>query len=163
MECCNQRSSKAWCSRALTLCLCVFLFLIDRGAKLFALHYFKEEYIVNPYLYFQLGFNRGISWGVLNVPDSFVFLGVTSLVVTVTCFFAWYAYKRFQDGFLIIGELLVLTGSLSNIIDRLWYKGVIDFIGIQLGTWSFPVFNGADALVVGGIGLLFIQQVLYGK
>jgi signal peptidase II len=163
MECRSQRSTEAGSYRTLTIYALIVLFLIDRGTKFFALHYFTSEYMVNSYLYFQLMFNRGISWGMFNTHHTITFISVSCAVILVTSLMGWYAYNRLKQGYTIVGELLILTGSLSNIIDRFWYGGVIDFIGLQYGSWYFPVFNIADAAVVCGIGILLVQQVVYAQ
>lgn len=163
MECRSQRSAEARSYCTFIIYTLIVLFLVDRSTKFFALRHFTTEYVVNPYLYFQLMFNRGISWGMFNTLHTATFIGVTLIVVSITGIMGWYAYNRLKQGYTIVGELLVLTGSFSNIIDRLWYGGVIDFIGLQYGSWYFPVFNVADAAVVLGIGILLVQQVVYAQ
>jgi len=51
---------------------------------------------------------------------------------------------------------LILAAGLSNIIDRLLYNGVIDWI--HSFSW-FPVFNLADMVITGGVGVLMIQEL----
>lgn len=133
--------------------------LLDRSTKLYALDHFLPGYFLNKYVYFHLVFNKGISWGILNYSHDALFFMVTTVVLGVTAWVAWYTYQRFKSKLPIFGELLVLAGSFSNIIDRFWYGGVIDFIGLRYNEWYFPVFNIADSAVVLGIVLLFIRQL----
>jgi signal peptidase II len=51
---------------------------------------------------------------------------------------------------------LVLSGAVGNLIDRLRYNYVIDFIDIGLGDWRWPAFNIADSAITVGVGLLLI-------
>jgi signal peptidase II len=53
---------------------------------------------------------------------------------------------------------LVLGGSLSNLVDRLWYKAVLDFIELYIGPYSWPVFNVADVCIVIGIGGILLRS-----
>lgn len=132
---------------------------VDRITKYCALYYLEQEYIVNKYVYFQLLFNRGVSWGILNTPHTGIFIGVSLITIIITGILAKYAYTRYISGHTVIGELLVISGSLSNIADRFWYGAVIDFIVIHIGNWSWAVFNIADAAIVVGVFIMFVQLV----
>jgi signal peptidase II len=56
---------------------------------------------------------------------------------------------------------LIVGGALGNVIDRLAYGAVFDFIQFHIGTWSWYVFNVADAAIVAGVfGLLYDSFVL---
>ena len=57
---------------------------------------------------------------------------------------------------LAIGLALILGGALGNVIDRLHYGFVIDFVLVHYGDWQFPAFNVADsAITVGACCLIF--------
>ena len=133
------------------------VFMLDRITKLAALACFQTEKLFGHYLSCQLVINRGISWGILNSADALVYRSVFIVVVAVTLLLAWYSYKRAQEGYTIYGELMVLAGSLSNIVDRVYYNGVIDFISIQTSFWSWPVFNVADVAIVLGVLVICVQ------
>ena len=53
------------------------------------------------------------------------------------------------------GLILILSGALGNLIDRLWFGYVIDFIDLRV----WPVFNVADSCITIGVGLLLWQAV----
>ena len=53
----------------------------------------------------------------------------------------------------------LLLGSLSNLVDRLLYGGVIDYLNFG----SLTVFNLADALIVFSLGLWLVRELLYGN
>ncbi len=133
------------------------IFALDRCTKSYAMQYWRDEHVVNPYLYFQVTINRGISWGLLNYTHKWIFLGVTFLIATITVALMWYAYQRYQQGKSILGEVCVIAGSCSNIIDRIFYLGVVDFIVVHAGPWTWPVFNIADAFIVFGVAIMFIH------
>jgi len=54
----------------------------------------------------------------------------------------------------LLSLFLILSGIISNLIDRLWHGYVIDFI--QINFCNFPMFNVADVLVILGIVILFL-------
>lgn len=105
-------------------------------------------------------FNRGISWGMFNYSGSELFVGITLLIVIITALLGVYAYKRLMLGYSIVGELLIIGGSLSNIIDRFLYGGVVDFIELRIGSWVGPAFNIADSMVVVGV-IIMAYDLLY--
>lgn len=131
----------------------IVLFL-DRSMKWYALYAWADEQVLTPFLSFQLAFNRGISWGIFNSASALQYALVTLLIVGVTIGLCWYTYKRYISGQSILGELLVITGSCSNILDRFFYDGVIDFIMVHNGSWVWPLFNIADSCIVLGIALM---------
>jgi len=76
-------------------------------------------------------------------------------VITVgLCF---YAYHNDARGRSIIGEICIIAGSFYNLIDRVLYGGVIDFIILSYANVSWPVFNIADVMIVIGVGFLIFQ------
>ena len=53
---------------------------------------------------------------------------------------------------------LVLGGALGNLVDRIRYGEVIDFIEVHLGSYQHPTFNIADIAIVVGVGLMAIDM-----
>ena len=58
---------------------------------------------------------------------------------------------------------LLLGGAVGNVIDRLLYSYVIDFLDFYYGTWHFPAFNVADSAITLGAGLLILDELLRVK
>ena len=50
----------------------------------------------------------------------------------------------------------IIGGALGNVLDRVRFRGVTDFLDFYIGTAHWPAFNMADVFVVGGVGLLFV-------
>ncbi|MGZ8254604.1 MAG: signal peptidase II, partial [Burkholderiaceae bacterium] len=55
---------------------------------------------------------------------------------------------------------LILGGALGNVIDRIAYGHVIDFLDFHAGGWHWPAFNIADSAIVGGAMLLILDELL---
>ncbi len=55
---------------------------------------------------------------------------------------------------------LLLGGAVGNVIDRLLYSYVIDFLDFYYDTWHFPAFNVADSAITVGAGLLILDELL---
>ncbi len=62
---------------------------------------------------------------------------------------------------LAAGLALVLGGAVGNLIDRLMYGYVTDFIQVWFGSWAFPSFNIADAGISVGAALLIIDALFF--
>ena len=61
---------------------------------------------------------------------------------------------------LAIGLCLVLGGALGNVIDRVLYGSVVDFVYFNYERWYFPAFNVADSAITLGAGLLILDSFL---
>lgn len=138
-----------------------FFFLIDRITKYGVLSLCSHACRVSRYLSFEIFYNRGISWGLLHGNNNGAFVLMTIVIALLTLMFAWYAMTRFYDGRLIIGEVMILAGSISNIIDRIVYRGVLDFVDISYNGCHWPLFNGADVSIVFGVIVMIFVHYTY--
>lgn len=138
--------------------------LIDQMSKQYILHHAKTKYYVNAMLAFTPPtFNRGIAGGMLHTHDGIGFLALSILIMLIVAGFAVYTYRRWSTGCSIIGETLVLSGALSNVLDRILYHGVVDFILLHHAKWSFPIFNVADAAITLGVFIMFFGALRPSK
>lgn len=85
------------------------------------------------------------------VFDPFV---VTCIILLFVLLLVWLGKKRL--GREMPGFLLIIAGTASNLIDRLYWGGVIDFIALQIGNFKL-FFNVADILVVLGL-ILYVTK-----
>jgi signal peptidase II len=136
----------------------ITIFCIDRITKNIALALFSERiYSDLPGLSYEVTFNRGIAWGMLHSYKLTKFMlvsGLQFLMLMYLIYWAYYAYKQCKP---IFGHVCIIVGLLSNLIDRAFYKGVIDFIIVSFRDYSWPVFNIADMAIVIGIGIIAWQ------
>ncbi len=57
----------------------------------------------------------------------------------------------------------IIGGALGNILDRIRFRGVTDFLDFYVGSAHWPAFNMADVFVVGGVGLLLVAPWLSAR
>ncbi len=125
------------------------LFIVDRFTKVYILQ--KSSLISSvvtqtggDFLSFYLNKNLAFSLPIFVWILWPLLLGILAWLL----FFTWQMYQQKQMIFLPLS--LIITGAVSNILDRLLYGGVVDFINI----WQFPVFNLSDVYIT--IGVLWV-------
>jgi signal peptidase II len=114
---------------------------------------------VLPFLTCRVTLNRGISWSMLSGLGAAGFYILTAVIGLFLFGFAWYTHKRSEAHHDTFGEMLVLVGGTSNFLDRLVYGGVVDFIQLSYGKWSFPIFNFADIYIVIGVAVMIYTTI----
>lgn len=125
--------------------LVFFVFLIDQTIK------YKIRSLGGFYIC-----NKGVSFGI-HVPD-FVFLLILGLIgVFIGVYFSGLFKKCLKSAFLILGAGLFIGGAFSNIIDRLFFGCVFDYISIF--KIFFPIFNLADVSLFIGTALIFYSLI----
>ena len=68
--------------------------------------------------------------------------------------------RRSEHAMMAIGLGLVIGGALGNVIDRVRYGAVVDFLDFHLAGWHWPAFNLADAGICVGAGLIVVDGLL---
>ena len=95
--------------------------------------------------------NRGAAFGFLNRSDIewqfWLFLAAT--IIAVWAIFALLRGAKKQP-WLCLGLGLILGGSIGNMIDRLRFRAVVDFLDFYMGSWHWPAFNVADMAICAG-------------
>lgn len=137
----------------------LILFVVDRIAKWWALHHFIKPLRITDWFACELMLNRGISLGLFHFDHPVGYWLVTALVIVVLVLITRWSWFVYRSGGSIIGQLLIIAGGFSNVIDRLFYGGVIDFILFSLGDFYWPLFNVADVLIDIGVLVLIIQML----
>ena len=127
---------------------------VDRFVKNFITTYpARSGVIAAGWLNFRVAANAGLAFS-LPFPRGMV-PGLSSGVILA---FSWWwllAYRR-RDGLQISALTAILGGASSNLLDRLRWGHVVDYLDVP---W-FSVFNLADVLISVGVGLLIMQELI---
>ncbi len=142
--------------------LSLIAFVIDRVSKNEILSIFEEDNLerifVNPFLDLFLVFNTGISYGLLGGESSFQkWLLIIVSVLIVAFLLIW--MKDSTSRLVNISISFITGGALGNILDRILYGGVIDFISLHAYGYYWYIFNIADVFIVFGV-ILFLIKIL---
>lgn len=133
--------------------------LIDQATKWWILECAMnppEVLRVAPFFDLVLGWNRGVSFGMLGghaLPPwtLALFSGTIAVALTVWLF-------RTRDRLIATGLAFIIGGALGNTLDRVRHGAVTDFLDFHLAGWHWPAFNMADVGVVCGAALLMLDS-----
>ncbi len=139
--------------------------VLDQASKAALLWHFHEvgcvrhpPEMMTPFLDLVLACNPGISFGLLNSTgiSSLVFSLAAAVIVVVLI--AW--LKRVRTGFLAAAIGLIIGGAIGNVIDRLRFHSVVDFLYFHAGSWYWPAFNLADSAICLGVAAMLLDGLL---
>ena len=111
--------------------------------------------IIPKFFYITYAKNTGVAFSMLKGNRILIILATTLIIG----FILKYIYNKkiiFQEQ---IAISLILGGSIGNLIDRIVYGYVIDFLDIKLGNYNYPIFNIADSSIVIGVIIFLIISI----
>ena len=109
--------------------------------------------------------NRGAAFGFLNRSDiewQFWLFFLATLVSAVVIFFLTRAAKK-KEIWLFCGLGGILGGAIGNLIDRVRFRAVVDFLDFYVGQWHWPAFNVADIAICVGAFLVCLNFWLMSR
>ena len=135
--------------------LLISIVIIDQISKILIINFLKEP-IGNDYLKLEIVNNTGMAFGFNSGNTKNIFLTIFVLAIVLT--FVKNQIERIDmKTTIVIG--MVLGGAVSNLVDRIFRKGIIDFINI----YKIPTFNVADIAIVIGWILIIIFLIDYSR
>jgi signal peptidase II len=109
---------------------------------------------VTPFFRLVMVWNQGVSFGMFNRAEHaympYFLIAVAVAIAAVLLRLALKSGLRTER----IGYAMVIGGALGNVIDRLRFGAVVDFLYFHLGALGWPAFNVADAAICIGVALL---------
>ena len=139
----------------------LLLALLDQVTKsLVILHISFQEFVVLLPGFFSLThvYNTGAAFGMLHDSNRFF------IFVSVVAFIALVVMRRHFTGLLMQwGWILLLSGIIGNVTDRLRLGHVVDFLDFQFGNYHWPSFNVADSCICIAAGLFLISSFMTPK
>ncbi len=141
--------------------IAAIIILIDQISKVVMsrLFAFGESRPVTSFFNLVMAHNKGAAFSFLASQSGwqrYVFTGIAIAAVV----FIVYLLKRHAGQRMFCWALaMILGGAIGNLIDRIVYGHVIDFLDFYVGTWHWPAFNVADMAIVGGAGLFILDEL----
>jgi signal peptidase II len=105
--------------------------------------------------------NYGVSFGMFNSGSgaaSWIFVGVALAIVGVLVYWLWRGARLLPGA--ALG--LVIGGAIGNVVDRIRYGAVFDFLDFHAFGWHWPAFNVADTAITVGVIVLFLDSLFSG-
>lgn len=114
--------------------------------------------VLPPWLNLRMAWNQGINFGLFS-SDENIMRWVLIAIALAVCAWVWLWLARSRAGMVArVSAGLLIGGALGNVIDRIAYGAVADFLNMSLPGWQNPYsFNVADiAIFLGAIGLVLM-------
>jgi len=146
--------------------LVAFIALADQITKWWIIHQVMlppRVIPVTPFFNLTLIANRGVTFGLLSQLDprwvSWFLLATAGAILFLLGRWLW----RTSSTWVATGLGLIMGGAIGNVIDRLHYGAVVDFLDFHLGNYHWYSFNLADSAIVTGVGLLLLDGLIRGR
>lgn len=118
-----------------------------------------RQVVLLPVLNLTMVWNRGVTFGLLTGSGRWNALILAALaLVVVIALGIW--LQRAESRLTAIALGAIAGGAVGNIVDRLRFGAVADFIDAHVGAWHWYVFNVADAAIVCGVAALILDGLL---
>ncbi|AWK86671.1 signal peptidase II [Azospirillum thermophilum] len=117
---------------------------------------------VTPFFNLVLVWNFGVSFGTFASAHALMPYVLSAVAVAITAgLLIWLRQADKRMVALAIG--LIIGGAVGNVIDRLRYGAVADFLDFHIGGWHFWAFNVADSGISVGVALLVLDGLFAGR
>ena len=142
--------------------LALIAFLVDQGTKFMIakqLEIGEEIPVIGNFFLITSSRNNGAAFGILPNQRWF-FIIVTVFVVVAIIWYMQRVRKSSSRKLLPIALSLVLGGAVGNFLDRALNGEVVDFLMLNFGSYTFPIFNIADSCIVIGVALIILDSLI---
>ena len=145
----------------LTIFPILIIFFFDRISKNYVLKLAeiegKVDMYLTEYLNLYLIWNKGIAFGLLSFDENFLYTLISLIIAIVTAIILIIAMK--ENGIKRYSLIVVFSGSIGNLFDRVYYKAVPDFIDLHVNNFHWFIFNVADIFITIGVICLIYDEV----
>ena len=141
----------------------VFLiFILDRFSKIYVLHLdkinYSSELYQSKYLNIILVWNEGIAFGLLSFNQNSLYNLLSLLIASIVLIIFFMIIKN--DNIKKYPLLMIFSGAIGNLYDRIFYKAVPDFIDFHIGDFHWFIFNIADIFITIGVIFMILYELI---
>ena len=138
------------------------LVVLDQATKLAILANFAlgESRTVTPFFDLVLVYNKGAAFSFLAAAAGWQTPLLVAIALGAIALVGWMLWRNPSRRLLDAGLALILGGAIGNLIDRIAYGKVVDFLHFHLYGWSYPAFNVADSAITVGAAILIIESFM---
>ena len=138
--------------------------IIDQISKFYVVHFLnlKEKLaidVISPFINFRMAWNKGINFGLFGYGGNIPRISLIILSIVICLALYWWVLSN-KDSFIRVCVALIIGGALGNVIDRIIFGAVADFLNMSCCGFRNPFsFNFADiAIFIGAFGLIFYNK-----
>jgi signal peptidase II len=148
-------------SRLKWLGLSLLALILDQVSKLVIVSSMQLYQSIPITSFFKLTYvrNTGAAFSFLSDAGGWQrwFFAVLAILISIIIA-VWLTRLKKQETLLAVALSLILGGAMGNLIDRLAYGYVIDFLDVYYQTWHWPAFNVADSAITLGVILMLLES-----
>ena len=144
------------------LILAIIIILADQFTKTLIVGYYKlgDSTPVTSFFNIVRAHNTGAAFSFLAGAGGWQRWFFTGIGAIATIFILWMLRSHHGQKLFAFALACILGGAIGNVIDRLLYGYVVDFLDFFYGTWHFPAFNVADSAISIGAVCLILDEIL---
>lgn len=120
---------------------------------------YGESQAITGYFNLVMVYNPGAAFSFLSDQGGWQRWFFSALAAGVSIFIVWMLKKNAQQRMFCWSLSLILGGAIGNLIDRVAYGHVIDFLDFHIGGWHWPAFNIADGAITIGAALFVLDEL----
>lgn len=118
--------------------------------------------VLGPFLDIVMVWNRGVSFGMFNQELPWKAPILSLLALAISAFLLKWLWKS-EGKFIPLAIGMIVGGALGNVIDRIRFGAVADFLYFHIGSYYWPAFNVADSGISVGAALLVWDSLFGGR
>jgi signal peptidase II len=141
--------------------MALFVVLVDQATKLAISRSFTvgESRPITSFFSLVLAFNKGAAFSFLANASGWQGRFFTAIAVGAVLLILWLLARHGAQTLFSLALALILGGAIGNLVDRLMYGHVIDFLLFHYRDLAWPAFNAADSAIVCGAVLLVFDEL----
>ena len=147
----------------LWLCIAAIVFLCDQISKSLILSYFRlgdGRVVLENYFNIVRVHNPGAAFSFMASADGWQRWLFTAIGLLAAVFITALIKSNSSQKLFSFALAFILGGALGNVLDRVMYGYVVDFLDFYTGDWHFPAFNLADSAITLGAICLLLDELL---
>jgi signal peptidase II len=147
------------------LALALLVLVLDQISKTWVLANFRlmDRQIVTSFFNLVLVFNAGASFSFLADAGGWQKWFFVVLALGISLWLLSLLRKHAHERLMPAALSLILGGAIGNVVDRLRFDAVVDFLDFHLAGYHWPAFNVADSAIFVGVALMLWHQFRFGK
>jgi signal peptidase II len=152
----------SWWQRMLPwLALALLILFLDQLSKIAIERTFEYGDVrpVTSFFNLVLTYNKGAAFSFLANAGGWQDEFLTFVGVGASLFILYLLARHGHQRLFSVALAMILGGAIGNVIDRIVYGHVIDFLDFHWSGWHWPAFNLADSAIVGGAALLILDEL----